>query len=266
MKIKNDPGCPKKPWSCEKKTCIQNPIYLPLGNSQRISEAEIDTSGIDFKTNSLFLDAILHLYKRVCQSIRLSVRPSVRLSLRPSVGHTQVVTMQKCCFWQKLLSVRARTHIMAVYPALFSEKSVQKWTMKCNFFQTLLVISFLSPAVSICRHLKVGILINFRNSTELYRKPFVDTFIDRWALGKAKGKTNTRANSVDIFPHLVFAEGKNHDFETIFAKLVQARSRLRSIAATIWNRRVGYRAIRSFARSFARSLTHSLRSSWEISL
>ena len=45
----------------------------------------------------------------------MSVRPSVR----PSVGHTRVETTQKCHFCPNLLSVRARTHLMVVYPALF---------------------------------------------------------------------------------------------------------------------------------------------------
>ena len=58
-----------------------------------------------------FLDAFLHLYNRVC--------PSVRSLVRPSIGHTRVETMQACRFWPKLLSVRAKTHHMAVYPALF---------------------------------------------------------------------------------------------------------------------------------------------------
>ena len=57
---------------------------------------------------NVFLDAFLHLYKRVCPSVGPSVRPSVR----PSVGHTRVETMQKCCFWPKLLSVQAWTHLM----------------------------------------------------------------------------------------------------------------------------------------------------------
>ena len=34
---------------------------------------------------SVFLDASSHLYKRVCPSVRRSVRPSVRRSVRPSV-------------------------------------------------------------------------------------------------------------------------------------------------------------------------------------
>jgi len=46
-----------------------------------------------------FLDAFSHLYMRVCPS----VRPSVRGSVGPSVS---------------IKEVRARTHLMAVYPAL----------------------------------------------------------------------------------------------------------------------------------------------------
>ena len=45
-------------------------------------------------------------------SVGPSVRPSVRPSVGPSVGHTRVKTMHKCRFWPKLLSVRARTHLM----------------------------------------------------------------------------------------------------------------------------------------------------------
>ena len=37
-----------------------------------------------------FLDAFSHLYKRVCPSIRRSVRPSIRRSVGPSVHHTRV--------------------------------------------------------------------------------------------------------------------------------------------------------------------------------
>ena len=56
-----------------------------------------------------FLDAFSHLYTRVCPSVR------------PSVRHTRVETMQKCRFWPKELSVPARMHLMAVYPALLLE-------------------------------------------------------------------------------------------------------------------------------------------------
>ena len=55
--------------------------------------------------------------------VRPSVGPSVRPSVRRSVGHTRVETTRKCRFWPKLLSVRARTHLMAVYPALFLPKA-----------------------------------------------------------------------------------------------------------------------------------------------
>ena len=44
--------------------------------------------------NIEFLDAFSHLYKRVCPS----VRPSVRRSVGPSVRHTQVEIMVKCHF------------------------------------------------------------------------------------------------------------------------------------------------------------------------
>ena len=54
--------------------------------------------------SSLFLDAFSHLYMRVCPSVRPSVRPSVGPSVGPSVS---------------IKEVRARTHLMAVYPALF---------------------------------------------------------------------------------------------------------------------------------------------------
>jgi len=57
-------------------------------------------------------------------SVRPSVRRSVRPSVRPSVGHTRVENTRKCRFGPKLLSVRARTHLMAVYPALFSRKTL----------------------------------------------------------------------------------------------------------------------------------------------
>ena len=76
-----------------------------------------------------FLDALSHLYKRVCPSVRQSVCPSVRLllrrsihpSVRRSVGHTRVETMQKCRFRPKLLSVRARTHLMpCIRPCYFT--------------------------------------------------------------------------------------------------------------------------------------------------
>ena len=46
------------------------------------------------------------------------------MSVRRSVRHTRVETMQKCRFWPILLSVPARTHLMAVYPALFYYCSV----------------------------------------------------------------------------------------------------------------------------------------------
>ena len=52
-------------------------------------------------------------------SIRGCVRPSVGRSVRRSVGHTRVETTQKCHFCPNLLSVRARTYLMAVYPASF---------------------------------------------------------------------------------------------------------------------------------------------------
>ena len=60
------------------------------------------------KTSLQFLDAFSHLYKRVCPS----VRPSIRRSVCPSVHHTRVETMQKNRFWPKLRAVRARTHLM----------------------------------------------------------------------------------------------------------------------------------------------------------
>ena len=40
--------------------------------------------------NSSFLDALPHLYKRVCPSVRRSVGPSGRRSFGPSVGHAFV--------------------------------------------------------------------------------------------------------------------------------------------------------------------------------
>ena len=54
-------------------------------------------------TNSRFLDAPSHLYKRVCPSVRLSVGPSVRRSVRPSPVIFKRVLGASC----------------AVYPALF---------------------------------------------------------------------------------------------------------------------------------------------------
>ena len=44
-----------------------------------------------------------------------SVRASVRVSICPSVSHTRVETKQKSLFWPKLLSVRARTHLMPCF-------------------------------------------------------------------------------------------------------------------------------------------------------
>ena len=52
-----------------------------------------------------FLDASSHLYKRLCPSVRRSVRPSVRRS------HTSWNPAKKP-FWPKLLAVRAWTHLM----------------------------------------------------------------------------------------------------------------------------------------------------------
>ena len=56
--------------------------------------------------------------------VRPSIRPSVRQSVRPSVGHTRV---EKCRFWPKLLSVRARTHLMpCIRPCSSKSSPVQK--------------------------------------------------------------------------------------------------------------------------------------------
>ena len=44
--------------------------------------------------------------------VRPSVRPSVGRSVHPLVSHTRVETIKKWRFWQKLLSVWARTHLM----------------------------------------------------------------------------------------------------------------------------------------------------------
>ena len=47
-----------------------------------------------------FLDASMHLYKRVCLSVRLSVRPSVRGSIRrfgsPNMCENELVTEKQC--------------------------------------------------------------------------------------------------------------------------------------------------------------------------
>ena len=43
-----------------------------------------------YSLNTLFLDAFSHLYKRMCLSVRPSVRRSVGPSVRWSVGHTRV--------------------------------------------------------------------------------------------------------------------------------------------------------------------------------
>ena len=45
-------------------------------------------------------------------SVHPSVGPSIRRSARPSVHHKRVETIQKYRFHPKLLSVRARTHLM----------------------------------------------------------------------------------------------------------------------------------------------------------
>ena len=52
---------------------------------------------------STFLDASLHLYKRVCPSVGRSVRPSVRRSVGPSVTHELKpckITVFDQIYWQ----------------------------------------------------------------------------------------------------------------------------------------------------------------------
>ena len=56
-----------------------------------------------------------HFFRCVLASLKEGV------SVSRSVGHTRIETMQKCRFWPKLLSVRARTHLMScIRPCFYS--------------------------------------------------------------------------------------------------------------------------------------------------
>ena len=61
----------------------------------------------------------------VHRSVSLLVRPSIGPSVGPSVSHTQVDTMQMCRFWPKLLSVRARTHLMPCIRPCFCHSKLE---------------------------------------------------------------------------------------------------------------------------------------------